>query len=44
MRRQIASVIFGVLIAVLVIYALFDQRVSFRNIVAVAPAPQSHTN
>ena len=31
MRRQIVAVIVGVVVAVAVIYVLFDERVSFRN-------------
>jgi hypothetical protein len=44
MRRQITAVIVGIVVAVVVIYAVFDQRVSFRNIVAAVPGIQSHPN
>lgn len=44
MRRQITAVIVGIIVAVVVIYAVFDQRVSFRNIVAAVPGIQSHPN
>ena len=44
MRRQITAVIVGIIVAVVVIYAVFDQRVSFRNIVAAVPGIQSHAN
>jgi hypothetical protein len=44
MRRQIGAVIFGVKVAVAAIYAVFDQRVSFREFVASSPATQSHNN
>ena len=44
MRRHLAAIVFGIIIAVAVIYAVFDQRVSFRNIVAAVPGIQSHPN
>ena len=44
MRRQIGAVIFGVIVAVAVIYVVFDQRISFQKIVASSPATQSHNN
>ena len=44
MRRQITAVIVGIIVAVVVIYAVFDQRVSFRSIVAAVPDIQSHAN
>jgi hypothetical protein len=31
MRRQIVAIAVGVVVAVAVIFALFDERVSFRN-------------
>ncbi len=43
MRRQIAVVGFGVLVAVAVIFAVFDERVSFKS-VASLPATWSHSN
>ena len=44
MRRQITAVIVGIIVAVVVIYAVFDQRVSFRNIVAAVPGMQPRAN
>jgi hypothetical protein len=44
MPRQIAAVMVGSIIAVVVIYALFDERVSFKKIVATSPTVQSHNN
>jgi hypothetical protein len=44
MRRQITAVIVGIIVAVVVIYAVFDQRVSFRSIVAAVPGIQPHAN
>ena len=43
MRRQFAAIVFGVIVAVAVIYAVFDQRISFRNMMANAPTTQ-HSN
>jgi hypothetical protein len=43
MRRQLAAIIFGVIVAVAVIYAVFNQRVSVRNLAANAPSTQ-HSN
>ena len=43
MRRQITAIVVGVMVAVAVIYALFDQRVSVRNLFASAPISQ-HSN
>ena len=43
MRRQLAAIVFGVIVAVAVIYAVFDQRVSVRNLFANAPTSQ-HAN
>ena len=40
MRRQLAAIVFGVIVAVAVIYAVFDQRVSVRNLLANAPTAQ----
>ena len=40
MRRQLAAIVFGVIVAVAVIYAVFDQRVSVRNLFANAPSSQ----
>ena len=40
MRRQIAAIFFGAIVAVAVIYAVFDQRVSVRNLFANAPSSQ----
>jgi hypothetical protein len=37
MRRQLAAIFFGVIVAVAVIYAVFDERVSVRNLFANAP-------
>ena len=38
MRRQITAVIVGIIVAVVVIYAVFDQRVSVRSLFANAPS------
>ena len=43
MRRQLAAIVLGVVVAVAVIYAVFDQRVSVRNLFASAPSTQ-HSN
>jgi hypothetical protein len=43
MRRQLAAIVFGVIVAVAVIYVIFDQRISLSNIVANAPSTQ-HSN
>jgi hypothetical protein len=40
MRRQLVAIVFGAIVAVAVIYALFDQRVSVRNLFASAPVSQ----
>ena len=40
MRRQLAVIVFGVIVAIAVIYAVFDQRVSVRNLFANAPNSQ----
>ena len=40
MRRQITAVTVGIIVAVVVIYAVFDQRVSVRNLLANAPSTQ----
>ena len=40
MRRQLAAIVFGVIVAVAVIYAVFDERVSVRNPLANAPSTQ----
>jgi hypothetical protein len=40
MRRQLAAIVFGAIVAVAVIYAVFDQRVSVRNLFANAPSTQ----
>jgi hypothetical protein len=40
MRRQLAAIVFGVIVAVAVIYAVFDQRVSVRNLLVTAPSTQ----
>jgi len=32
MRRQLAAIVFGVIVAVAVIYAVFDQRVSAQSL------------
>jgi hypothetical protein len=41
MRRQVAVVILGAIIAVGVIYVLFDERVSFTGPAYRAPATQT---
>jgi hypothetical protein len=41
MSRQFGAIIVGVVIAVAVIYALFDRRVSFRELAATPPAAHS---
>jgi hypothetical protein len=44
MRRQLSAIAIGIVTAVIVIYAVFDQRVSFRKFVASAPSLQSPAN
>jgi hypothetical protein len=43
MRRKFAAVVVGIVVAVAVIFAVFDERVSFKS-VASLPMTQSHNN
>jgi len=44
MRRQIIAVAVGVVLAVAVIYGIFDQRIHLSDMMTASPTSQSRSN